>query len=101
MKTMENNKTTTMTNFRDSGIENDPKLGSIDQASNLLDSTTGKPIAKQSFTSNMPNNRQQTPKALLYYPEECHMPSIAECKDWNARLMKHMISQKMAKNQTY
>jgi hypothetical protein len=35
MKTMENNKTTTMTNFRDSGIENDPKLGSIDQASNL------------------------------------------------------------------
>ena len=49
----------------------------------------------------MPNNRQQTPKALLYYPEECHMPSIAECKDWNARLMKHMISQKMAKNQTY
>ena len=98
---MENNKTTTMTNFRDSGIENDPKLGSIDQASNFLDSTTGKPIAKQSFTSNMPNNRQQTPKALLYYPEECHMPSIAECKDWNARLMKHMISQKMAKNQTY
>jgi len=49
----------------------------------------------------MPNNRQQTPKALLYYPEECHIPSIAECKDWNSRLMKHMISSKMAKNQTY
>jgi len=44
---------------------------------------------------------KQPPKALLYYPEECHMPSTAECKDWNARLMRHMIGAKMAKNQTY
>lgn len=29
------------------------------------------------------------------------MPSIAECKNWNARLMRHMIASKMAKNQTY
>jgi hypothetical protein len=29
------------------------------------------------------------------------MPSITECKDWNARLMRHMIASKMAKNQTY
>lgn len=55
----------------------------------------------QSFTSSLPNNRQQTPKALLYYPEECHMPSVADCKHWNARLMRHMIATKMSKNQSY
>lgn len=56
IKTMDNKNNTTLTNFRDSGIEADPKIGSTDPAS-LLDSGIGKPTTKQSFNSNMPNNR--------------------------------------------
>lgn len=90
-------KDTTVSNLRDSGVDTEAKQPSLKMEAESIDKS-----AMQSFTSSMPNNnRQQTPKALLYYPEECHVPSITECKNWNARLMRHMIGQKMAKNQTY
>jgi hypothetical protein len=88
--TMGNQKT-----FTDSGTEADVKQ-SIKPDSH--EDVASKGVQQSFTTSSMPNNRQQTPKALLYYPEECHMPSIAECKNWNARLMRHMIGQKMDKN---
>ena len=28
---------------------------------------------------------------LLYYPEENHVPSEAACKDYNSRIMKHLM----------
>ena len=29
------------------------------------------------------------------------MPSEAECQNWNSRLMKHLMKQKMQKNDTF
>lgn len=40
-------------------------------------------------------------KALIYYPEENHVPSETACKDFNARMMKHLMKTKMGKNQTF
>lgn len=91
------NKNNTSTNMRDSGIEDVNKSMGVET---LVDSTSGA-IGKKSFNASLTANMKQPPKALLYYPEECHMSSIADCKEWNSRLMRHMIGSKMAKNQTY
>ena len=72
-RTMDN-KASTSPNLRDSDVE---AKQSIKQDS-LPDGSMAE--KKQSFGGSLHGNRQQTPKALLYYPEECHMPSIAECK---------------------
>ena len=45
--------------------------------------------------------QQLSQKALMYYPEENHMPSESMCKDFNARVMKHLMKGKMNKNQTF
>ena len=37
----------------------------------------------------------------MYYPEENHVPSENMCKDFNARVMKHLMKGKMNKNQTF
>ena len=43
----------------------------------------------------------QSSKALLYYPEENHMPSEQACNDFNSRIMKHLMKQKMQKNDSF
>lgn len=50
---------------------------------------------------NKPFEKTQSPKALAYYPEEVHQPSERDCKDFNSRIMKHLMKSKMAKNQTF
>lgn len=81
-----------------------PRESAVDESKqtlpDLLSLTETGMNGKQSFGS-LHNNRQQQPKALLYYPEECHVASITECKEWNGRLMRHMIALKAAKNQTF
>lgn len=50
------------------------------------------------------NNNQEisnNPKALLLYPEELHEPVPAQCAEFNARVMKHLMKQKMKKNPTF
>ena len=46
-------------------------------------------------------DRSQSPKTLLYYPEEMHTPKEDDCHLFNARIMKHLMKQKMFKNQTF
>jgi len=46
-------------------------------------------------------DRSQSPKTLLYYPEEMHTPKEEDCSLFNARIMKHLMKQKMYKNQTF
>lgn len=38
---------------------------------------------------------------MLYYPEENHLPNEQECQDFNSRIMKHLMKQKMQKNETF
>lgn len=38
---------------------------------------------------------------MLYYPEENHMPSEQACQSFNSRIMKHLMKQKMQKNDTF
>ena len=45
--------------------------------------------------------QEQASKALLYYPEESHIPNEAACNDFNARVMKHLMKSKMQKNDTF
>lgn len=40
-------------------------------------------------------------KTLLYYPEEVHLPSEQACQTFNSRIMKHLMKQKMQKNETF
>lgn len=40
-------------------------------------------------------------RALLYYPEENHIPSEQACNTFNSRIMKHLMKQKMQKNDTF
>ena len=40
-------------------------------------------------------------KPLLYYPEEVHVPDEQACETVNARIMKHIMKQKMGKNETF
>jgi hypothetical protein len=37
----------------------------------------------------------------MYYPEENHIPSESACRDFNARVMKHLMKGKMNKNQSF
>ena len=38
---------------------------------------------------------------MMYYPEENHVPSETACKEFNARVMKHMMKTKINKNATF
>ena len=40
-------------------------------------------------------------KPLAYYPEELHLPDEKACQTFNARIMKHIMKQKMGKNETF
>lgn len=44
---------------------------------------------------------QSRSKALLYYPEENHVPNQQACNNFNARLMKHIMKKKMQKNESF
>ena len=46
-------------------------------------------------------DKQSSSKALLYYPEENHVPSESACQSFNSRIMKHLMKQKMQKNDTF
>lgn len=45
--------------------------------------------------------KQANGKALLYYPEESHTVNEQACSDFNAQIMKHILKQKMGKNDTF
>ena len=59
-----------------------------------LDETANDAFGKNSKTQPFQN-------ALMYYPEENHMASETYCRDFNARVMKHLMKSKMNKNQTF
>jgi hypothetical protein len=48
-----------------------------------------------------PMDKYQSSKALLYYPEENHVPNQQACHNFNSRIMKHLMKQKMQKNETF
>ena len=37
----------------------------------------------------------------MYYPEENHLPDEPACNNFNAKIMKHIMKQKMSKNETF
>merc|ERR1719469_1794369 len=63
------------------------------------DSTVIDSSDKKSLSASMtaaPMNR-----SLPVYPEELHRPARDHCLGFNARIMKHLMKQKMQKNQTF
>ncbi len=43
----------------------------------------------------------QSVNTLNYYPERLHCVKREECENFNSRVMKQLMKQKMAKNQTF
>lgn len=37
----------------------------------------------------------------MVYPEEMHHVKTEDCHQYNSRIMKHLMKQKMGKNQTF
>ena len=56
---------------------------------------------KSSFAGGRQGSNTYQGKPLAYYPEEVHLPQEKACQTFNARIMKHIMKQKMGKNETF
>lgn len=81
------------------------KNGSQSEEVAHLGSLTNPPNNKSSFNNDRlrqgSHSQQYQGKPLLYYPEENHLPDEPACNAFNARIMKHIMKQKMQKNETF
>lgn len=58
--------------------------------------------SQEGGTSELDFKKQLTSQqSLLYYPEQLHKVKSEDCCQYNARIMKHLMKQKMSKNQTF
>lgn len=86
-----------------SGPHGDQKLTTTDSETNNLveNSEDYEDFNELGSKSDSRYEPKSAPLGLLYYPEKTHLVIPTECHQFNSRIMKHIMNQKMSKNATF